>query len=93
MSEQTVANEETEVSTETRVFVDDETFISTWEQAGSKADVADARGMKPASVDQRARQMRKYGVNLKEFPKRNGKKGEEYWARMETLRLSLGADE
>ena len=69
MSEQTVANEETEVSTETRVFVDDETFISTWEQAGSKADVADALGMKPASVDQRARQMRKYGVNLKEFPK------------------------
>jgi len=93
MSEQTVANVESSDSTETRVFVDDAEFIRTWELAGSKAEAVDALGMKPASVDQRARSLRKNGVNLKEFPKRNGKKGEEYWARMEALRLTLSSDE
>lgn len=85
-------SEQHEVTQEKRVFVDDMEFIRTWEAADSKADVADALGMKAASVDQRDRNLRNNGVSLKEFPKRNGKKGEEYWARMEQYRLSLVGD-
>jgi len=72
-----------------RTWVDDMEFISAWEQGSSEAEVADALALKLASVQQRARNLRNKGVNLKEYPKRNGKKGDAYYARLEQLRAGL----
>jgi len=84
--------EETQATQEKRTWVDDEVFISTWEQGSSEAEVADALGLKLASVQQRARNLRNHGVNLKEYPKRNGKKGKAYYARLEQIRLGLDSE-
>lgn len=81
---------ESQANTEKRAWVSDIDFIQTWENASNKQDVADALGMQLASVEQRARNMRKLGVQLKVFPsQRVGAKGPEYWARMEQLRAQL----
>lgn len=84
--------EETQVTQEKRTWVEDEVFISTWEQGRSEAEVADALGLKVASVQQRARNLRNHGVNLKEYPKRNGKKGDAYYARLEQMRTNLDSE-
>lgn len=81
--------EETQVTQEKRAWVDDQEFIAAWEQGSSEAEVADALGLKLASVQQRARNLRNKGVNLKDYPKRNGKKGDAYYARLEQMRLGL----
>lgn len=81
--------EETQATQDKRTWVEDEVFISAWEQGSSEAEVADALGLKLASVQQRARNLRTKGVNLKEYPKRNGKKGAAYYARLEQLRAGL----
>ena len=81
--------EEAQATQDKRTWVDDEVFISAWEQGSSEAEVADALGLKLASVQQRARNLRTKGVNLKEYPKRNGKKGDAYYARLEQMRLGL----
>ena len=81
--------EETQATQEKRTWVEDEVFISAWEQGSSEAEVADALELKLASVQQRARNLRNKGVNLKEYPKRNGKKGAAYYARLEQLRAGL----
>ena len=83
--------EETQATQEKRTWVDDMEFISAWEQGSSEAEVADALELKLASVQQRARNLRNKGVNLKEYPKRNGKKGAAYYARLEQLRASLNS--
>lgn len=83
--------EETQATQEKRTWVDDMEFISAWEQGSSEAEVADALGLKLASVQQRARNLRNKGVNLKEYPKRNGKKGAAYYARLEQLRAGLNS--
>ena len=57
--------EETQVTQEKRAWVDDQEFIAAWEQGSSEAEVADALGLKLASVQQRARNLRNKGVNLK----------------------------
>ena len=81
--------EEAQATQDKRAWVDDMEFISAWEQGSSEAEVADALGLKLASVQQRARNLRTKGVNLKEYPKRNGKKGAAYYARLEQLRAGL----
>lgn len=81
--------EEAQATQDKRNWVDDMEFISAWEQGSSEAEVADALGLKLASVQQRARNLRTKGVNLKEYPKRNGKKGAAYYARLEQLRAGL----
>ena len=81
--------EEAQATQDKRTWVDDMEFISAWEQGSSEAEVADALGLKLASVQQRARNLRNKGVNLKEYPKRNGKKGDAYYARLEQLRANL----
>ena len=81
--------EEAQATQDKRTWVDDMEFISAWEQGSSEAEVADALGLKVASVQQRARNLRNHGVNLKEYPKRNGKKGAAYYARLEQLRAGL----
>lgn len=81
--------EETQATQEKRTWVEDEVFISAWEKGSSEAEVADALELKLASVQQRARNLRTKGVNLKEYPKRNGKKGDAYYARLEQLRANL----
>ena len=84
--------EEAQATQEKRTWVEDEVFISTWEQGSSEAEVADALGLKLASVQQRARNLRNHGVNLKEYPKRNGKKGTAYYARLEQIRMALDSE-
>ena len=50
--------------------------------------------MKPASVEQRARNMRKHGVPLKQYaPKERTVKDEAYWARMAALAAAATEDD
>ena len=84
--------EEAQATQDKRTWVDDMEFISAWEQGSSEAEVADALELKLASVQQRARNLRNKGVNLKEYPKRNGKKGDAYYARLEQMRLNLSTE-
>ena len=72
--------------TDKRAFATDEDFIATWQGNGSVEAVATVLRMKPASVDQRARSMRKHGVPLKQYAaKVRTVKDEAYWARMSAM--------
>lgn len=69
-----------------RAFATDEDFIASWQSNSDVAAVATQLGMKAASVDQRARNMRKHGVPLKAYaPKVRTQKDEAYWASMAAL--------
>jgi hypothetical protein len=71
---------------EKRAFATDEDFIASWQGNNSVGAVATALRMKPASVDQRARNMRKHGVPLKPYAaKARTVKDEAYWASMVAL--------
>lgn len=52
--------------------VDAETFVRTWQNAETVADVARDLGITAQSATARAAAYRKRGVNLKRFPKRGG---------------------
>ena len=69
-----------------RAFATDEDFIASWQSNSDVAAVAAQLGMKAASVEQRARNMRKHGVPLKAYaPKVRTQKDEAYWASMAAL--------
>ena len=69
-----------------RAFATDEDFIASWQGNNSVEAVASALSMKPASVEQRARSMRKHGVPLKAYAaKARTVKDEAYWASMAAL--------
>ncbi len=71
---------------EKRVNTTDEDFIASWQGNESVEAVASALSMKPGSVDQRARSMRKHGVPLKQYAaKVRTVKDEAYWARMSAM--------
>ena len=71
---------------EKRVNTTDEDFIASWQGNESVEAVASALSMKPGSVDQRARSMRKHGVPLKQYAaKVRTVKDEAYWASMTVL--------
>jgi len=71
---------------EKRVNTTDEDFIASWQGNDSVGAVASALSMKPASVEQRARSMRKHGVPLKQYAgKMRAVKDEAYWASMAAL--------
>ena len=69
-----------------RAFATDEDFIASWQSNSDVAAVATQLGMKAASVEQRARNMRKHGVPLKAYaPKVRTQKDKAYWASMAAL--------
>ncbi len=69
-----------------RAFATDEDFIASWQSNSNVAAVATQLGMKAASVDQRARNMRKHGVPLKAYAaKVRTQKDDAYWASMAAL--------
>ena len=72
--------------TDKRAFATDEDFIATWQGNGSVEAVATVLRMKPASVEQRARAMRKHGVPLKPYAaKARTVKDSAYWASMAAI--------
>ena len=71
---------------EKRAFATDEDFIASWQGNSTVEAVATALSMKPASVEQRARSMRKHGVPLKPYAaKARAVKDDAYWAAMAAL--------
>ncbi len=76
----------TEDTSARRAFCTDEDFIASWQGNDSVEAVASLLGMKPASIEQRARNMRKHGVPLKRYAaKARTVKDEAYWASMAAL--------
>lgn len=55
--------------TKSRKIVPDPEFVMTWQKAGSADEVAKALGLKRASVNARACNLREKGVRLKKFPR------------------------
>lgn len=93
-----MSNDETSTPTEDnsdkRAFATDEDFIASWQGNDNVEAVATLLGMKPASVEQRARNMRKHGVPLKQYaPKERTVKDEAYWARMAALAAAATEDD
>ena len=77
-----------------RAFATDEDFIASWQSNSDVAAVATQLGMKAASVEQRARNMRKHGVPLKAYaPKVRTQKDEAYWASMAALAAAAVEDD
>ena len=57
------------IETKSRKIVPDPEFVKTWQKAGSADEVAEALGLKRASVNARACNLREKGVRLKKFPR------------------------
>ena len=84
----------TEDNSEKRAFATDEDFIASWQGNSTVEAVASLLGMKPASVEQRARNMRKHGVPLKQYaPKERTVKDKAYWASMAALCVAATEDD
>ena len=84
----------TEENSEKRASCTDEDFIASWQGNDSVEAVATLLGMKPATIAQKARHMRKHGVPLKQYAaKARSVKDEAYWARMAALAEAANEDD
>tara|TARA_X000001036_G_scaffold416775_1_gene434114 strand:+ start:770 stop:1069 length:300 start_codon:yes stop_codon:yes gene_type:complete len=84
----------TEDNSEKRAHATDEDFIASWQGNSNVAAVATQLGMKPASIEQRARNMRKHGVPLKQYAaKPRTVKDAAYWERMSALAEAANEDD
>lgn len=93
-----LSNDEVSTPTEEdsvkRASCTDEDFIASWQGNDNVEAVATLLGMKPASIEQRARNMRKHGVPLKRYAaKARTVKDEAYWARMAALAEAANEDD
>jgi len=58
-----------------RMYVSGKEFVMAWQEANSAKEVADKFGLQIATVQQRAKQYRKHGIELKVFDKSSASRG------------------